>query len=1042
VKSTAAWALTHPHVVWLVTLLALSYGFLTYLDLPRQENPTLADRRALVTTYVPGADPEQIELLVTKIIEEKLGEVDDIESIFAESVSGFSIVQVELDKGAPYAKRLEEIRSKIQETPELLPENASEPKVDTRLLRTNTMILAVVGEGINPIALRQQAKLVKRQLEFIPSIGRVELLGEVLEEIEVAIDSRALAERQIPLLQIVDALENRNAVLPSGLLELGGMTTSIQTSGTFDRVEEIERTYLGAGKSGLPITLAEVATVTRRLADRKVKVRRNGAPAVSIALEMLPGRNAIKVGESVRELVAELEPELVEGVAIEILADEPKYVGDRLENLTGSLKLGLYLVMAITLVGLGWRSGLIISISIPLSITVAMGMIGMFGVSIHQISIAAMVIAIGLVVDEDIIVVDNIQRHIDLGKSPAEASIIGLGEIHMAVVSGAGTTIAAFIPLAMMSGEIGEFVRSIPIAVCLMLITSVIVAHFFTPLFAATLNGWRRNANAPIREQHRFEAPYRRILTRLLRHRVAVFLGFFAIFFGSTCGIGSSLWPPDFFGDADRHQFLVAASLAPGTPVANTDEIARRIEAAFERDERIASWGAYVGSGVPKFFYNQFDQGKRENVATFVVNTIETIPYKDVREVAESFERQFDESIPGARVRTEVLKQGYGGGDAVRIFIQGESQDVLRALAVRVRAIVENVDGTENVRDSIGYDPLSLETNIDRAKANLLGISNRDIATTLRIAIDGTTATTFREDDEEIAIRVRLDRTQRQDSADLEDLLIYSPSSGSHVPLAQVASIVPSFTTRELLRYRRKPEVAVMADVGSARTLLAITNEVESAVLEQVTPPPGYEISFHGQNKEAVESFTSLARAAIAAVLLIYILLVIQFKSLSQPVLIILAIPMALIGAVWGLVITGHEAGFMAFLGMISLIGIVLHDSIVLLDYINTLRRRGFDLESAVITGSSTRLRAITMTSLTTIGGLLPLSIYGGATFGPFGFAMIFGLMGSTILTLIVQPVAYMSLELWRKHDFSDSGESSIPTLAVDSKSDEISETD
>lgn len=545
-KSSAAWALAHPHVVWLTTLLTLSYGALTYLGLPRQENPTLADRRALITTYVPGASPAQIELLVTKVIEDKVAEVDDIDTIFSQSQHGLSTVQVQLDKGAPYAERLDEIRAKVQEAPELLPETALLPIVDTRLLRTNTMILAVIGQNVNPIALREQAKLVKRQLEFIPSIGRVRLLGEASEEIEVAVDAKALAERHLSLTGVIDALESRNALLPSGLLELGSISTAIQTSGVFNHVRDIEHTYLGAAESGMPVTLGDIATVTRQVADQKVLVRRNGETAVSIALEMLPEQNAIQVGERVRALLAKLQPELVAGVSVQILADEPKYVDERLSKLTGSLKLGLYFVMALTLLGLGWRSGLVISISIPLSITVAVGMIGMFGIALHQISIAAMVIAIGLVVDEDIIVVDNIQRHIDRGLKPSEASIAGLGEIHMAVISGAGTTIAAFIPLALMSGEIGEFVRSIPIAVCLMLITSVIVAHFFTPLFAATLHGWRRTDGVVRREQHRFEAPYRRILKSLLRHPAAVIVGFVTVFLGSTLGIGSSLWPPEF----------------------------------------------------------------------------------------------------------------------------------------------------------------------------------------------------------------------------------------------------------------------------------------------------------------------------------------------------------------------------------------------------------------------------------------------------------------------------------------------------------------
>ena len=447
-------------------------------------------------------------------------------------------------------------------------------------------------------------------------------------------------------------------------------------------------------------------------------------------------------------------------------------------------------------------------------------------------------------------------------------------------------------------------------------------------------------------------------------------------------------------------------------------------------DDRIENWGAYVGSGVPKFYYNEFTNVKGENIAMFVVNTKESVPFDETRTVAEELDAKLEAELEGAFVRAKVLKQGYGGREAVRIFVQGESIPVLRTLAQRVRDIVEQVPGTTNVRDNFGYDTLTLMADVDHAKANLLGISTRDITTTLRTAVDGVTATTFREDDEEIAIRVRLDAEQRDDVNDLGDVLVYSQVAHTNIPLAQVASFVPDFTERGVLRYRRKREAAVMADITADRTLMAVANDVEKAVLAQVTVPPGYEISFHGQQVEVTRSFVSLARAAIVAVFLIYILLVVQFKSLSQPALILLAIPMALIRSLIGLKVMGLEAGFMAFLGMISLIGIVVNDSIVLVDYINTLRRRGADLETAVIQGASTRLRAISLTSVTTIGGLLPLSLAGGTLFASFGWAMIFGLIGSSILTLVVQPVAYMTLEAWRKRDYTTESPHFDPVVA------------
>lgn len=1028
-KNPAQWSLEHPHVVWLATLMALSWGALSYLELPRQENPSLVDRHAIITTYLPGADPERVELLVSKVLEDKISEVDDIDSIFSLSIEGMSHVQTQLEDGAPSAERLDQIRRKVREARSSLPSTALEPEIDTRVLRTNTMILAITSAQASPLALREQAKDLKRELEYLPDIGRVEILGEASEEIEVAIDALELAQRNLPLTHVIQALAERNALEPSGEIELESMRSVIQSTGSYTSVDEVRSTFLGAGESALPISIDHVASVTRKLTDRRVFVRWKGVPAVSIALEMLPRRNAIEVGKQVREVIDRFESRLVDGMSIEIIADEPLIVGDRLSKLTGSLQLGLALVMIFTLIGLGWRSGIIIAVSIPLSITVALGFIGMVGIALHQISIAALVIAVGLVVDEDIVVVDNIQRHLDMGKSPTQAAIVGLGEIHMAILSGAGTTIAAFIPLMLMSGQIGEFVRTIPIAVSLMLVTSVVVAHFFTPLLSATLNRVNLGGRGRRKEEHRFEAPYRRILARLLAHRRAVLASFAVVFVGSTCGIGSSLWPPDFFNDADRHQFLLEIYLPSGSPVQTTDEIAKRVEIALAEDERIAHWGTFVGAGVPKFYYNEFTDRKGEHIAMFVINTDESVPFSETRVVAEELDARLEAELEGVFVRAKVLKQGYGGRDAVRIYIQGESMPVLRTLAERVRDIVEGVPGTTNVRDNFGYDSLALKAEVHHAKANLLGVSAQDISTTLRTALDGVTATSFREDDEEIDIRVRLHTDQRNDVRDLEDVLVHSSAANTNVPLSQVASIVPGFRTDEVLRYRRKREAAVSADITADRTLMAVALDVEKAVLSQVTVPPGYEISFHGQREEVTRSFISLAKAAIIAVFLIYILLVIQFKSLSQPMLILLAIPMALVGAIWGLKIMDQEAGFMAFLGMISLIGIVVNDSIVLMDYINGLRRQGLGLQEAVVKGASTRLRAITLTSVTTIGGLLPLSLAGGTLFAPFGWAMIFGLAGSSVLTLIVQPVAYMALEKFRGRD--DAVPQQEPAVAI-----------
>lgn len=1010
-RNPARFAIERPRVVGLAAVLMLLYGALSYQGLARQENPTLEERYAKVITYLPGAEPEKVEILITKVIEDRVAELDDIEDVFTTSTQGVSFVMVEVEKTAPAAERLQQIRDKVQEARAAFPPGASEPDVDTRVFRTNTMVLALLAEdGVPRLALRRQAKDLELALEQLRDVRRVELVGLPEEEIAVDVDLRRLSQRDLPLSYVVDALAARNVELPGGALELGPVRSSIETSGAFDRPEDVGTTYLGAGPDGLPIRLSDVARIERRLAEPEVLVRHRGARGVGIAVEMLPHRNAVALGGQVRDLLARRE--LPPGMSVVVVADEPTYVGDRLDLLLGSLGVGMLLVVSLTLLGMGWRSGLVVSVTIPLALTVAIGFQGIADVPLHQISIAALVIAIGIVVDESIVVTDAIQRFSDLGLSPRDAAIEGLEEIHLAVLAGAATTIAAFIPLMVMEGDIGAFIRSIPVVVSAMLLGSVLVAHFVTPLLAVVFHhksGSRRGRSRLV--------PFYLPCLRFALARPRAVLGLFAASILVTgVMVVASLLPPEFFPDADRHQFMINVDLPAGSPVEATEVVMARIERQLEGDAELADWTAFVGTHAPKFYYNEFHEGRARNVGQLVVNTLPSVPFDETRRVVDRIDARLQSDVPGALIRTRPLRQGYGGGDDIEVFVTGDSLPVLRSLAARIHELVAGLPGVENVRDSFGFDPIALEARVDGAKANLLGVSHRDIATVLRTAVDGIDATAYREDDEEIAVRVRLQASQRRDVADLDTLPVYSPAAGRAVPLSQVARFEPAFTQRAILRYNRKREAFVRADVVPGHSLLSVAAEVERAVRARVSLPPGYRFHFYGQREEVTESFLSLAKAAVVAVFLIYIILVVRFGSLLQPMLILLAIPMSLVGACWGLALTGNPLSFMAFLGMISLAGIAVNDSIVLLDTINRRRSEGvLGLEEAIAEGTLTRLRAVLLTSITTIGGLLPLAVGGGAFWAPFAWSMIFGLGASTVLTLVVQPAAYATLQRVRR---------------------------
>lgn len=876
-------ALDRPRIVVLATLLLLIYGVLSFLELPRQENPSFNQRYASIYTYLPGAEPEKVEILITKVIEDKIAEVDDIEDIFSTSRRGVSSIIVEVSKTARVDLRMGEIRDKAREARALLPPSASEPEVDTRTTRTNTLVLAVTGHDASPLLLRKKAKELKRRLEALPDVRKVELVGMPREEIEVAVDLGTASQRGIPLARIIEALASRNIHLPSGALNAGGVESSLETSGAFDTTGDLTDTYLGVGSAGLPIRLPDVATIARGLAERETAVFVNGRPCVALGVEMLPHRNAIALGKRVRRLIDDFHSELPDGMSVEIVADEPTYVGERLALLGGSLLFGLLLVIVLTVSGLGWRTGGIVSLSIPVSLAVAMGFLSLAGIALHQISIAALVIAIGLVVDESIVVADNIQRHLDRGANPRDAAIRGLGEIHLAILAGAATTIAAFIPLMIMQGDIGDFVRSIPLVVTLMLFASVMVAHFLTPLLAAHL--YERLPGSSLARRRRGDTHGRRYrrLVEMVIARPRQVLALFGLGFVASLGLlWVVLWPPDFFPDADRHQFLIKVALPTGAPLEETTTVMQAIEEILARDPALASWTAFVGDDAPKFYYNVFPEGQAENLGMFVVNTRSEVSFRRNREIVGRLDRELKANIVGAQVRVLVLRQGYSAADDIEVFVVGDNLDLLRTLAARVREIVREVPGVVNDRDSFGYDPVTIEAQIDEAKANLLGVSHRDIATTLRTAIDGVPATTFREDDEEIDIVVRLTEDQRTDIEDLAALPISSPTLGETVPFSHVAALAVGWTTRRINRYERKRQAVVSADLESGYSLFEVGGQVEQKVRAEARLPHGYSVEFFGQRKEVNESFLSLARAAIVAVFLIYIILVLRFQSLMH----------------------------------------------------------------------------------------------------------------------------------------------------------------
>jgi multidrug efflux pump subunit AcrB len=643
---------------------------------------------------------------------------------------------------------------------------------------------------------------------------------------------------------------------------------------------------------------------------------------------------------------------------------------------------------------------MVVSVSIPLAVLIALTLMRLTGVDLNQVSIFGLVLAMGMLVDSGLVVVENIGRHVELGKGLREAVIAGVDEVKLPVLASTLTTIAAFVPMLMLKGNLGAFMSAMPLAVIYALSGSLLVAFTVIPLLCYTL--WRRfPPPAEAAESSRALDTYTEIAKWALRNRWLTLLLAVAAFGLSLMTIpvlGLQLFPK-----AEKSFFLVNIRLPGEANIAATSLISERVEELLAAETGIRDYTVNIGKGSPMIYYNVERERERTNFAQVVVNLDGGDADDFARELAPKLDR-----IAGATVVPKVLEQGPVGGAAIQVRVTGPDLHVLSDLARGIQGRIADVDGIADVRDTLGDTTPRLALDLDRRQAALLGVDSFSFSRTVLMAVNGEVATHFRGGDDEIPVLVRLDRRSVGETSSLERL--YLPSSdGTVLPLAELATIREEHGFATILHRDGRRLVTVEAD-ASGRLADDVLADVQQR-LGDFELPDGYEIEFGGEEEERRASFAGLWEALLLAMLLIYALLAIQFNSFVQPLVILLTVPLGLTGALVGLLITGKPFGLMAFIGVVSLTGIIINDSIVLTDFANYLQRvEGRHRLEALLGAGRLRFRPVILTSITTIGGLTPLAIWGGTLWSPLACAVIFGLIGATVLILIVLPVIYSVL--------------------------------
>lgn len=1000
-----------------LAVVALS-GVSAYRGLPRAEDPGFLVRSAIVRTQFPGAAPERVELLVTDKLESAIQEIPEVAHITSESRTGLSIITVELRETVTDLRPVwDNLRRKVDRTAGELPQGVV-PVVDDELGDVFGTVLVLTADGFSYVELEEIAEQVRDVFLRIGDVAKVEIHGTQEERVFVDFDNARLSGLGLSVPQLQGILQSSNIIISGGAVETGVERVTLEPTGNFTSLDDIRQTLITLPGTGETVYLGDVAEIRRGYADPpRARVRANGQPALALAVSMRDGGNIIQLGENIRAAVTELEGRYPVGVAFDILAFQPEVVDRAVSTFVNSILQAVGIVLVCMLLFLGLRTGLVVASLVPMAMMATLMLMQYLGIGLDKMSLVSLIIALGLLVDNAIVMSESILVRLEGGENARDAALDSSRELRIPLLVSSLTTIAAFLPIVLAESAVGEYTAPLAVVIALTLLSSWLLAITMIPLLCMIfLRVKRRSGSAGDAE---FDTPfyrrYRGVLQSLLRRPLVTVAGAFGLL-AATLGL-FRLVEQNFFPDSTEVLFTGDFEFPYGTSFAHTEAAMLDIElflieelAAGENREGIRNWGIFTGTGAPRFALGYSQAQPNSGYAAFIANA-SVFDIQDT--VIDRLRTYVEANHPDIDVSLKRLTSGPGGGTPVEVRLYGADQDVLFDLADGVKTHLASLPGTRNITDNWGAQTKKLIVNIDNARARRAGITNQDIAVSLRTALSGSPVTEYREGDKAIPVVLRSEVGGREDIGKLESINVYA-QSGQNVALRQVADIALTFEPSRILRRDRSKTLSVLADLdpGANATAFSIAAALEPWLAEQqYNWPVGYSYEIGGTFESSADANASIAEKLPVAGLLILLLLVGQFNSLRKPFIIVLTIPLGLIGVVAGLLVTGQSFGFMTLLGVISLAGIVINNAIVLIDRIRIeIDENGLEPGPAVLEAAQRRLRPIMLTTATTVGGLLPLWFGGDPLFVSMAVAILFGLVFATVLTLGFVPALYCLL--------------------------------
>jgi multidrug efflux pump subunit AcrB len=997
----------------LILLLVIS-GIVSLVTMPRSEDPSTTPSGSSIIVIYPGAGPADMEQLVVDPIEAKINELDDIKRIESLSADSISVTAVEFHSGIDMDETYSELVQKINSIRSDLPEEITDLTIRRWVMSDFVIILqlALISETASFRELDNEAERLEKMLEKVYGVKKIKKWAIPAQEVRVSLDLEKISQKKITMNQVIAAIQSSNFNIPGGNIDIGSRRFNIETSGSYESLEEIRNTIVHAFGEKV-VFLKDIADIRFDYEDNVYLARTNGKRCVFVTVNQKEGTNIFQVMEGVRMSLAEFQEKLPPSISLYTVFDQSKSVADRLSRFLSSLLQGLVLVGIVVFLAVGVRASIIVMLAIPISFMISIGFIDLSGYGIQQMSIAGLVIALGLLVDNAIVVTENISRFMKMGYPKIKAAVVGTRQIGGAIISSTLTTILAFLPIALMGYTTGDYIRSMPMTVIYTLSASLLVALTLTPFLSSRFLKVRADQK---------EIPFRRLLNYLIaktyrptlrlaldRPKSTLLLIFFVFLFSLYMFqfVGIS-----FFPKAEKPQLIINIDTPEGSSLEKTDTVARYVENILKSRKEINKYAVNVGRGNPQIHYNVESEELNVAHAQIFIELVK-FDFEMVANLVTELRKEF-EGYTGAEIEIKELEQGPPVEAPIAIKILGDDMDILRKIARDVESLFLGTAGTVNVNNPQKTTVVELHIQINRAKAGMLGIPIVEIDRTVRVSIAGMPISTYRDKEgKEYDIVVRLPFVDKPKPEDFDRITVTS-ITGAHIPLNQIASVTFTSSPKQIDHYNFDRTVTITSDVEIGYSTDRVTRSI-IAKLDEYQWPKGYSYYVSGEMESQQESFGGMGKAIVIAMIAIFAVLILQFRSFSQPVIVFVAIPLAVIGSIFALLFTRNTFSFTAFIGLTSLVGIVVNNSILLVDYTNKLRTDCKSIINSLKEAGETRFVPIILTTATTIGGLLPLTLRGGTMWGPSGWTIIGGLMVSTFLTTVIVPVLYLLLT--RKHN-------------------------